>query len=286
MTSWPMQGRACLVTGASSGIGFETSAALAAMGARVVLASRSRRRLDAAARTITRRHAGADLDVMVVDLSSQAAIRQFAADVAARHPALHVLVNNAAVVTRRREVTVDGFERQWAVNHLAPFLLTHLLLPILQASAPARIVTVASQVERDGDIPFDDLQGERHYHFYAAYRQSKLANILFTFELARRIQGTGVTANCLHPGVVGTNLVHALADRPGFTSFLTRRSLTPAAEATGTILRLAGDPQLSGASGGYFREEKQSEPSARARDEALARRLWEVSARQVGLATQ
>ena len=279
-----MQGKVCLVTGASSGIGCEVAAALAAMGARVVMAARSKRRLATAARSIAARHRAADLDVMVVDLSSQAAIREFAAKVSARYPRLPVLINNAAVVTRQREVTVDGFERQWAVNHLAPFLLTHLLLPALQAAAPSRIVTVASQVERDGTIPFDDLQGERNYHHYGAYRQSKLANVLFTFELARRLAGTGVTANCCHPGVVGTNLVHALANRPAFTSFLTKRDQAPPKEATATILRLACDPGLEAVTGRYFREEQPAEPSAQARDSALAQRVWEVSARQVGLA--
>lgn len=284
MSDWRMDGRTCLVTGATSGIGFETAADLARRGALVILAGRNDRKLSQALRQIRERHPAARVEGQRVDLASQASIRAFAGRVLAAHPTLHVLVNNAAIVTRRRETTPDGFETQWAVNHLAPFLLTHLLLGALRAGAPARVVNVASQVERDGVIDFDDLQGERNYDHYTAYRQTKLANVLFTFELAKRLAGSGVTANCLHPGVVGTNLLNALYDRPAMLAFLTKRDQPGPATAIATTIRLSCDPSLPDVSGRYFRDEQPSEPSAGARDAAVQARLWQVSAGQVGLA--
>jgi NAD(P)-dependent dehydrogenase (short-subunit alcohol dehydrogenase family) len=188
------------------------------------------------------------------------------------------------VVTPARTVTVDGIETQFAVNHLAYFLLTALLLDVLKASAPSRIVNVSSQLERRGVIDFDDLGREKvPYDRMDAYCQSKLANILFTFELARRLEGTGVTANCLHPGVVGTKLVQEIEGRPKPLRFLTKLKRPPAREGAHTSLYLATAPELATTSGRYFRECAESRPSPHAYDAAAGRRLWEVSEKLTGI---
>ena len=196
-----------------------------------------------------------------------------------------MLVNNAGVITRERTMTIDGLETQLAVNHLAPFLLTNLLLDVLKASAPARVVNVSSQVERMGAIDFDDLGREkRPYERLDAYNQSKLANILFTTELARRLEGTGVTANCLHPGVIGTNLLVAYEGRPSLLKFMTYRGRPSTKEGARTSLFVATSPALERVSGKYFRESAESRPSPKAQDAAVAARLWDVSAKLTGIA--
>src|SRR5918997_2804138 len=200
----PMAGKTVLVTGGSGGIGRATALGLATLGAHLAITGRDRGRTEDAAREI-RAAGGGPVDVFVADLSSQAEVRRVADEVLHALPRIDVLVNNVGGYWNTRHLTVDGLERTFAVNHLAPFLLTNLLLDRMTQSAPARVVTVSSYAQAQGRIDFDDLQGEREYSGARAYSQSKLANVLFTYELAARLQGTGVTANCLHPGAVRTN---------------------------------------------------------------------------------
>ena len=197
--------KVCLITGATSGIGKATAMGLADMGASVVMVGRDRGRGEAALAEIKEKSANASVDLMLADLSSQEEIRRLADEFKEAYPRLDVLVNNAGVIRSRRTTTADRLQTTFAVNHLAYFLLTNLLLGVLKASAPSRIVNVASEEQRNGTIDFDDLQGKKQYKTGKAYGQSKLANVLFTYELARRLEGTGVSANCLHPGVVWTN---------------------------------------------------------------------------------
>jgi len=215
--------KVCLITGATSGIGKATAMGLASMGASVVMVGRDRGRGEAALAEIKTKSANASVDLMLADLSSQEEIRRLAHEFKDTYPRLDVLINNAGVIRSKRVTTADGIEMTFAVNHLAPFLLTDLLLDVLKASAPSRIVNVASGEQRNGTIDFDDLQGENGYKGAKAYGQSKLATVLFTYELARRIEGTGVTANCVHPGVVGTNLGSGVSGVFGFMV----RALTP-----------------------------------------------------------
>jgi NAD(P)-dependent dehydrogenase (short-subunit alcohol dehydrogenase family) len=273
-----MRGKTCVVTGATSGIGLATAAALAERGARVVLIGRSAARAGAAREAIGRRAPGASVDVELGDLASLAAIRGLAPRLLARCPRIDVLVNNAGVFQLRRTTTIDGFETTFAVNHLAYFLLTNLLLERLRETPGARIVSVSSEAHRlGGPLDFDDLQSERRWRPFAVYGRSKLANLLWTRELARRLAGSGVTANCCHPGGVATRLGQGDA---GWARALGRAIglflLTPEQGAR-TSVYLATSPELAGVSGRYFRKERESEPARIARDDAAAKRLWDVS---------
>ena len=203
-----MRGSTVLVTGGTGGIGLATATGLAGLGARVGIVGRSAARGAAAADAVRRKVPAAQVDVFEADLSSQAEVRRLASEARATYPRLDVLVNNVGGYWAHRHVTADGLEHTFALNHLAPFLLTHELLDLLVASAPARVVTVSSGAQSMGRIDLDDLQGERAYSGQRAYNQSKLANVLFTYELARRLEGTGVTATVLHPGVVRTSFGH------------------------------------------------------------------------------
>jgi NAD(P)-dependent dehydrogenase (short-subunit alcohol dehydrogenase family) len=219
------------------------------------------------------------------DLSSQAAIRQAAAEIQSRHLKLHVLINNAGIIPLRREVTVDGLEMQFAVNHLAYFLLTQLLLPQLRAGAPARVVNVSSGAHTHVGLDFDDLQSVRGYDAKAVYSRTKLANVLFTYELARRSKVSEVTANCLNPGVVATGM---LADYMGVPRSERRVDSTFGASpevGAETSIYLAASPEVAGVSGKYFSRKKPVSSSRESYDEATARRLWEVSAQLTGLST-
>jgi NAD(P)-dependent dehydrogenase (short-subunit alcohol dehydrogenase family) len=282
----PMSGQTVLVTGATSGLGLEASVKLAGMGAELVLVARDRARGEAAVADVQRRSGSRTVSVMYCDFASLTQIRALATEVSAKHSTLHVLVNNAGSVSATRVLTEDGIERTFAVNHLGVFLLTNLLLDILMRSAPARVVTVASAAHRQGTLPFDDLQFEHGgYGTNRAYARSKLANVLFTVELARRLAGTGVTANCLHPGVVATNIwSHA----PWYTQPLIavgKLFMTSAEQGAETIVYLAASPEVQGLTGGYYERNRIVPPSRLAQDEALARRLWERSAALVGLPT-
>jgi NAD(P)-dependent dehydrogenase (short-subunit alcohol dehydrogenase family) len=273
-----MHGKQVLITGATSGIGLAAAEALARLGANVALAGRSSTAMRiAAARVNAAKRQGATVDTLLADLASQVAVCQLAAEVLARYPRLDVLVNNAGAMHATRQVTQDGIELTWAVNHLAPFLLTTLLLDRLKASAPARIITTASAAHQGARIPFEDLNAERAYGSYERYGQTKLANILFTAELARRLEGSGVTAACFHPGLVATgfNRNNGLLMDLGMT-ILRPVSRSPQKGAE-TLVWLATSPDAGIANGGYYVDMQQVTPSPAAQDGNAARRLWEAS---------
>jgi retinol dehydrogenase-14 len=271
-TALPMRGKVCLVTGSNSGIGKATALGLARLGASVVMVCRDQSKGEAAQAEIKTKSGNPSVDLLIADLASQQSIRQLAKEVTERYQQLHVLVNNAGVSPAHRTLTVDGLETTFAVNHLAPFLLTNLLLDRLKASAPARIVTVASTAQ--SALNFDDLQGEKHYSMLGTYGQSKLANVLFTYELARRLEGSGVTANCLHPGVVSTNLARDFT--PLFRWMAKLFFISPEKGAQ-TSVYLASSPEVEGISGKYFSKKREARSSAESYNTVSAQRLWEVS---------
>jgi len=279
-----MEGKVCLVTGATAGIGLVTARELARRGARVIGVGRSAERSADAARQIREQTGTSAVEYLVADLSSQAEVRRLAGEVKTATGRLDVLVNNAGLIRLQREVTVDGLEMTLALNHLAYFLLTNLLLDMLKASAPARIVSLSSAAHKGSKLNFDDLQGEAKFSPWRAYQRSKLANILFTRELARRLEGTGVTANALHPGYVRTQIFRA----EGFQGWLLRRAaelfaVTPEQGAQ-TSIYLASSPDVEGQTGQYFVRQKPASSSPESHDDATARKLWDVSARLTGLA--
>jgi len=270
-----MSGRVCVITGATRGIGRATAEGLVRLGARVVLIAR---RQDDGLR-VSRELAGdaGSPDVVVADLSSQASIRTAAQELRDRYPRLHVLINNAAVVRRNREITVDGLEMQFAVNHLAYFLLTSLLLTPLRAGIPSRVINVSSGAHSGARLDFDDLQSERGYSATRAYGRTKLANILFTYELARRLQGTGVTANCLHPGVIDTQLLADFMGAPGTRPGGARSFGASPESGAETSIFLASSPDVERVTGKYFDDRRERRSSPESYDEAAARRLWSIS---------
>jgi retinol dehydrogenase 14 len=278
-----MAGRTVLITGGTGGIGKATAVGLARLGARVAITGRDRRRAEEAAADI-RAAGGPEVVVFVADMSSQAEVRRLAADVLQALPGLDVLVNNVGGFWNTRRVTADGLEHTFALNHLAPFLLTNLLLDRLSENAPSRVVTVSSGAQAMGRIDFSDLQGERAYSGQRAYNQSKLANVLFTYELARRLEGCGVTANVLHPGVVRTAFG---AEDPGTL----QRVLVPLArlfmktpeQGAATSIHLASATELEHVSGQYFANSRPKRSSSRSYDEAVAARLWDVSCELTGI---
>jgi NAD(P)-dependent dehydrogenase (short-subunit alcohol dehydrogenase family) len=280
-----MQGKICMVTGANSGIGKATALALAQMGATVVMVCRDRARGEEAKSEITTKSGNNAVDLLLADLSSQQSIRQLVKNFQQHYTHLHVLINNvgAAFPGRRRE-TVDGLEMTFAVNYLAPFLLTNLLLEVLKASAPARIVNVSSDAQASGSIQMDDLQAEKLYRPMRTYPQSKLAVVLFTYELARRLQGTGVTANCLHPGFVATNFAQrdvGLAVRL-LVKLIGNFGASPEKGAK-TSIYLASSPDVKGVAGKYFVKNIPKRSASISYDESLQRQLWEQSANLVNL---
>jgi len=278
-----MAGKTVLVTGATSGIGRATAAGLAAMGARVAITGRDHERAERAAGEIGTA-TGGRVDVFVADLSSQAEVRRLVQEVLRTYPRIDVLVNNVGGYWNTRHVTADGLERTFALNHLASFLLTNLLLDRLRQSGPARVVTVSSNAQSMGRIDFDDLQGERSYSGSRAYNQSKLANVLFTYELARRLRDSAVTANALHPGVVRTSFG---AEDPGGAQRLFVPLMKPFMKAptqgAATSIHVASSPDLGQRTGLFFVNSKPKRSSERSYDEADAARLWQVSADLVGL---
>jgi retinol dehydrogenase-14 len=280
----PMAGRTVLVTGGTGGIGKATAVGLALLGAHVAITGRDRDRTEGAADDI-RAAGGGKVDVFVADLSSQSEVRRLADAVLQNLPRIDVLVNNVGGYWNTRHVTADGLERTLAVNHLAPFLLTRLLLDRLKQSAPARVVTVSSHAHGQGRIDFDDLQGERSYSGARAYNQSKLANVLFTYELARRLQNTSITANALHPGVVSTSF--GADDPSGIQRLLVpfmRPFMKSPSQGAATSIHLASAPDLEQMTGRYFANGKPKNSSQRSYDQAAAARLWQVSDELVGLA--
>jgi retinol dehydrogenase-14 len=284
-TVHPMTGKTVLITGGTGGIGKATAIGLARAGARVGIVGRDATRGEAAAAEIRSASGNPSVDVFTADMSSQAEVRRLAAEVLDRYPRLDVLVNNVGGFWAHRRVTADGLEHTFAVNHLAGFLLTNLLLDRLVASAPARVVTVSSGAQSMGRIDFDDLQGARKYSGQRAYNQSKLANVMFTFELGRRLEGTGVTANVLHPGV--TRTAFGAEDQAWYFttgSGLARRFMKSPEQGAQTPILLASSPEVEGVSGTYFANGKPKEANKLAYDTDAAARLWRVSAELVGLA--
>jgi NAD(P)-dependent dehydrogenase (short-subunit alcohol dehydrogenase family) len=276
-----MSGKVCLVTGATSGIGLVTARELARQGARVVIVGRDQGRCDAA--VAQARAAGGEAEALLADLSSLEQTHALAGQFRERHGRLDVLVNNAGGIWLRRELTVDGLERTFAVNHLAPFLLTHRLLDLLRASAPSRVVNVSSRAHRKATLDFDNLQGERSYGGWRQYCRTKLMNLLFTYELARRLAGTGVTANALHPGWVATGFGGGNGLRGWLLRTAARYFAIGPEKGARTVIYLASSPDVVGVSGRYFVEEREAPSSPASHDEQTARRLWEVSARLTGL---
>ena len=288
-----MRGKTVVVTGGNSGIGFETAATLAQMGARVLVTARNADKGRAAVARITERaeavgaEGGAQL--VVFDLADLASVRRGAEEILEQASRLNVLVNNAGLILSERRESVDGLEATFATNHLGPFLLTNLLLERIRASAPSRIVNVASGAHRTArkGMPFEDLQSEKRYAGMRVYGESKLANILFTLELARRLEGTGVTANSLHPGTVRTGY-GADGDTSGFLALGIKTGspffLTPAQGAR-TSVYLSSSPEVEGVSGQYFVKCKPAQPKSWARDADAARHLWQVSEELVGFSS-
>ncbi len=272
-----MKGKVCLITGGTSGIGFATVRALAVQGMAVVLVGRNQERSRVVVNQIKSDAGNVDLDFLIADLSSLAQVRQLASDFRHRYPRLDVLVNNAGVTMFRYQETTDGLEMTFEVNYLSHFLLTNLLLDLLKMSSPSRIINVSSAMHAGADIDFEDLNRRRKYSALRAYGQSKLANLLFTYELARRLKGSGVTVNAVHPGLVRTNLgkgsrsffavVWRMIDSLG-------RSPEKGAE---TIVYLATSPKVENVTGKYFSNLKPTTSSEKSYDEHTAKNLWEIS---------
>src|SRR5262245_7696887 len=280
-----MEGRVVVITGATSGIGRATALALAERGAALALVCRDPSRGQELLRAIRDATGNERVRLFQADLAVQAEIRRVAAELLSTYPTIHVLVNNAGVVNRRYSTTPDGIETVFAVNHLAYLLLTMLLLGRLEASAPARIVIVASDAHRWGHIDFGDLGHRRSYRAMRVYGASKLANLLFTYELARRLEGTGVTVNAVHPGAVRTRL----GQNNGRVATLITKLLAPffqsPEQGAATSVHVATAPELAGVSGRYFARSRETRSSKASHDPAVARRLWRVSARMTGLSS-
>lgn len=279
-----MAGKTVLITGGTGGIGKAAAVALASMGARVAITGRERARADRAAAEIIGASGNRAVDVFVADMSSQAEVRRLASEILASYPELDVLVNNVGGFWAHRHVTADGLEHTFALNHLAPFLLTNLLLERLTASAPARVVTVSSGAQSMGTVDFDDLMGERNYSGQDAYNQSKLANVMFTYELARRLEGTRVTANVLHPGVTNTAFGSEDTARGwGPLIAMMRPFMKSPERGAETPVYLAASPHVEGVTGRYFASRKAKPSNKSSYDAATMARLWQVSADLVGL---
>jgi NAD(P)-dependent dehydrogenase (short-subunit alcohol dehydrogenase family) len=278
----PLHGKVCLVTGATSGIGLVTAEALARQGAITILGARNAGRGAAAVERIRQATGNPQVEMLLADLSAQADIRRLAREFQSRYPSLDVLVNNAGALFSRRALSADGIEMTWALNHLAYVLLTALLLETLRASAPARIVNVSSDAHRRARLDFDNLQGQRRYGGWQAYARSKLANVLFTYELARRLDGTGVTVNAVHPGFVATNFGRQNR-RPTALLFRALQQVAALSPEQGaeTVIYLATSPEVEGVTGQYFVKRRAVRSSAASYDVQAAQRLWQVSAELV-----
>ncbi|GER91777.1 short-chain dehydrogenase [Dictyobacter vulcani] len=272
MANTNMQGKVCLVTGANGGIGKVSALELAKLGATVIMVCRNRSKGEEAQAEIKRISGNQNVDLLTADMSSIASVRQLAQEVTAKYPQLHVLLNNAGRMNNKREVSVDGIESTLASNYIGPFLLTNLLLDLLKASAPARIINVSSTAHKMGKINFDDLQAEKNYRGFPVYGNSKLALTLFTYELARRLEGTGVTVNNLHPGVIASGFFGT-----GLLGRLGRLVMLTPEQGAQTSIYLATAPEVTTVNGKYFEKSKQSTSSKISNDEQLGKRLWQVT---------
>lgn len=275
-----LQGKICVITGATSGIGKETAKAIAAKGATVVLPIRDSLKGDILKDEILEQTPGAKIDLMHCNLGSFDSIRNFVKEFRNKYDKLHLLINNAGIWETKRNLSEDGVEMNFAVNHLAPFLLTNLLLDTIKNSAPARIVSVSSEAHRTGKINFADVELEKGFSSFKSYSQSKLANILFTKKLSQLLKGTGITANCLHPGVVSTSLFEKMPKI--ITGLMKPFMLTPAKGAE-TSIYLATSPEVEKTSGEYFVKKKSKKPAPEALRQDVANKLWDISEKYVGL---
>ncbi len=273
-----MNGKVCLVTGGNSGIGKETALGLARLGATVVIVSRNRGKGEAAISDIRRKSGNQNVNLMVADLSSMDAVRQLALEFRSKYDKVHVLVNNAGIFLPKRVTTADGLEATFATNHLGHFLLTNLLLDLLKASAPSRVINITSDAHKGAEIDFEDLMGEKKFSGFKAYGQSKLANVLFTYELARRLEGTGVTVNCLHPGVVRTGFGKDVGGLFSIGVRVVSPFMMSPEKAARAAVYLASSPELKGITGKHFSKGKEEKSSRESYDQATADRLWQVSA--------
>jgi len=278
-----MSGKICVITGATSGIGKATALGLAKMGATVIVVGRSAERTETVVKAIQQVSGNHNIEALIADLSAQAQVRELAAAIQRKYDHLDVLVNNAGGVFLKREQSADGIEMTWALNHLSYFLLTNLLLDTLKRAPAARIVNVASNSHTSGTINFDDLQFTKQRSLMAAYPQSKLANVMFTYELARRLNGTNVTANALHPGFVGTNFGSNNGVWLKVGIGLLKPFILSPEQGARTSIYLASSPEVEGVTGQYFVKCKPRRSSRASYDEAAQRRLWRISEEMVGL---
>jgi NAD(P)-dependent dehydrogenase (short-subunit alcohol dehydrogenase family) len=281
-----MAQKVCMVTGASSGIGKETAVKLAELGAAVVIVCRNGDRGAKAMGDVKKRSGSNAVELLLADFASLSSVRALSKEFAEKHSSLNALVNNAGVARLRRSVTADGFETTFQVNYLSEFLLTNLLLDLMKRSAPSRVINVSSVAHYNGHMNFDALQMQRGYGVMKAYSQSKLAQVLFTYELSRRLEGTGVTANCLHPGAVATNIWGNALGPLSFLGKITRLFLISPKEGAETPVYLASSPEVEGVTGKYFERKHEKESSADSRDLALAKKLWDASLKMVGLGAE
>ena len=274
-----MEGKRVLITGGNSGIGIVTATALAQQGAEVVLACRDTAKTTAALKVI---NAGASTPAinLPVELDNLESVRKLAANFLGRYDRLDVLINNAGVFPPKQRTTVDGFEMQMGVNHLSHFLLTNLLLDCLKASSPARVVTVSSKLHKAGEIDFEVFKGYENYNSQSAYNSSKLANVLFGIELARQLEGTGVTSNVLHPGAVSTDIIR---DLPWLLRKIIGMIFISPEKGALTNIMLASDPALVETNGKYYDQCELTDCSSQADDRVLCKKLWDVSAELTGL---
>lgn len=275
-----LKDKICIITGATSGIGKETAEDIAMQGAVVVLPVRDSLKGDILKDEILAQTPDALIDLMHCDLASFDSIREFAAAFKEKYKKLHLLINNAGIWETKRNLSADGIEKNFAVNHLAPFLLTHLLLDTIKNSAPARIINVASNAHKQGKIQFSDLEYEKKYSSFGSYAQSKLANILFTKKLSQKLKGTEVTANCLHPGVVNTNLFDKM---PGVLKSIMNLFMISPKKGAQTTLYLATSPEVDHISGEYFAKSKPKKPAPAALRQDIADKLWDISEKYVGI---
>jgi NAD(P)-dependent dehydrogenase (short-subunit alcohol dehydrogenase family) len=276
-------GKVVLITGGTSGIGKAAATALAGMGATVVITGRNEERGKRALQEIREESGNDGVELILADLTVQDEVRRLAEELRERHNQLEVLVNNAGLVLSERTETPDGIETQLAINHLAPFLLTNLLLDLLKESAPSRIVTVSSDAHRWAKIDLDDLQSRKRYRGMQVYGKTKLANIMFTYELAERLEGTGVTANCMHPGGVNTNFGNNQGGPMNLLFRLFKPFMRSPEQGADTLIYLASSPEVEGMTGKYLADRKVKAASDAAYDETTRKRLWEASEELTGL---
>jgi len=270
-----MEGKICIITGANSGIGKATAIGLAKMNATIIMMCRNKERGEEAQKEIIELTGNKKVDLLLCDLSSQESISKFVSEFKSKYQKLHILINNAGVMLSKRAISVDGLEMNFAVNYIAPFLLTNLLLDVLKKSAPSRIINVSSAAHRMAKMDFDDLQSEkRKYRLFKIYGVSKLALMLFSYELSRRLEGTSVTVNTIHPGVVNTNLGQ---DQSSFSKGFAKLFFKKPEKGAETSIYLASSQEVEGITGKYYAKKQQKQSSEESYNEDYAKRLWELS---------